>query len=168
MLLAIPYCKPSISNHFTKAPQVLLWDSQTKARRLLDIPESLVCGERKQYWSQLLLNNNVDAVVVRLIGTNMLNTFFKLSFPVLSAPRGFELEEIDMTLLTSVTDIGFAHPSGKKKLTCCSGKGGHCSVGSSRRVRPNNGILLSKQDPSHKLAPKAVHQFTNISQLKIS
>ncbi|STO98414.1 Uncharacterised protein [Grimontia hollisae] len=43
MLFAIPSCESSLSNHFAKAPQVMLWDNQTNTKRILERPQSSSC-----------------------------------------------------------------------------------------------------------------------------
>ncbi len=110
MLFAIPCHESSLSNHFAKAPQIMLWDNQTKAKRILELPKSSSCCGRKHFWREVLQDNQVNAVVVRSIGSNMLSTLLKLNVRVLSAPRGFSLESSDENLLTPVTQIEFARP----------------------------------------------------------
>lgn len=150
MLYAIPSCNGSLSQHFSKAPQITLWDSQTKIKQTIDLPESSACCGHKKGWQQVLQQYKVDAVVVRLIGTNMLNTLFKLNLSVLSAPRDFDLAELNIKQLAPVTQIAYARPSAKSKKSCCSGK----SVAHS-----------SKTIGSNKLAPGAVKYLNKVLKL---
>ncbi|KJY81867.1 hypothetical protein TW81_16075 [Vibrio galatheae] len=158
MLFAIPSRDSSLSNHFAKAPQITLWDSQSHTKRTLNLPESSACCGHKKYWRKVLQDNNVDAVVVRSIGTNMLNTLFELNVRVLSAPRGFDLECFDVDQLTAVTTVEFARPSAKKNKTCCSGHGAKSSASketSNQRASVN------------KLSPRAMNRLAKVLKLTL-
>ena len=162
MIFAIPSRESSLSNHFAKAPQILLWDSETNTKHTLDLPESSACCGHKKFWRTVLQDNQVDAVVVRLIGTNMLNTLFKLNVRVLSAPRGFDLEAFDVNQLTPVTHIEFARPSAKKNTTCCSG---HNATDSSLTGMPNNPVTSSQPALVNKLSPITMNRLAKVLKL---
>ncbi|WP_176289546.1 NifB/NifX family molybdenum-iron cluster-binding protein [Vibrio sp. JPW-9-11-11] len=151
MLFAIPSRELSLSNHFAKAPQIVLWDSQSLTERMIELPESSNCCGHKKFWIKTLQDNQVDAVVVRSIGTNMLNTLLKLNVAVLSAPRGFDITNFDQSLLTPVTNLGFARPSpNSKKHGCATHSDSH------RLQRPSyNGELKA-----HKLSPTTMKHLT--------
>lgn len=159
MLIAMPSRNSSLSQHFAKAPQIMLWDSQANSTQILDLPKSSACCSHKKYWSQVLKNHKVDAVVIRSIGTNMLNTLFKLKVRVLSAPRGFDLNTFDVNQLTPVTQITFARPSAKKNKSCCSG----------HNVIPSlSGDMPPPTSQSHsvnKLSPRAMNHLNKVLKL---
>ena len=159
MLLAIPSHETSLSNHFSKAPQIMLWDSQTNTKRTLVLPKSSTCCSHKKYWSNVLQDNKVDAVVVRLIGSNMLSTLFKLNMRVLSAPRGldmnhFDIDKFDMNQLTPVTQIEFARPSANKNKARCSGI--------STRYSSTNKATSGEQLPANKLSSRTISHLTKV------
>lgn len=158
MLFAIPSRESSFSHHFAKAPQILLWDSQTNTRQTLAVPPSATCCSRKHYWQDLLRNNPVDAVIVGRIGSAMLNTLFKLNVQVLSAPRGFDPGACDVSQLTPVTDLAFAHPSVKKHKTCDS----PCSQ---RRDASADTVKTAPPLQVKRLSPRAMNHLTKIFKL---
>lgn len=150
MLFAIPYHRASVHNHFSKAPQIMLWDSKEQTKRVLDLPPSSACCERKKYWQSVVQENHIDAVIVRSIGTNMLNTLFKMNVSVLAAPRQFDLERFDTNVLKPITDINFARPSAKKHNATCSGDCPTHSISANQHARVN------------KLSPKAVSHLAKV------
>lgn len=150
MLFAIPYHGASVHNHFSKAPQIMLWDSKEQTKRVLDLPPSSACCERKKYWQSVVQENNIDAVIVRSIGANMLNTLFKMHVTVLAAPRQFDLERFDTNVLKPITDINFARPSAKKHNATCSGD---C---------PTHSISANRQARASKLSPKAMSHLAKV------
>jgi predicted Fe-Mo cluster-binding NifX family protein len=165
MLFAIPCRESSLFNHFAKAPQIMLWDSQANTKRILELPESSACCGHKKYWSKVLQDNKVDAVVVRLIGTNMLNTLFKLNVRVLSAPRGFDLENVDVSQLNPVTQIEFARPSTKKNKACCSGHDSALSSPIDISLSSNHEATSNKKAPVNKLSPSTMNHLAKIFKL---
>lgn len=167
MLFAIPSRESSLSNHFAKAPQIMLWDSETNSKRILDLPQSSACCGHKKYWSKVVQDNQVDAVVVRLIGTNMLNTLFKLNVRVLSAPRGFDLEAFDAGQLTPVTQMEFARPSAKKNKTSCSAHNTTHSPLSGMCLSSNKGQTSGQQVPINKLSPRVMCRPAKILKLTV-
>ncbi|MCW8346832.1 NifB/NifX family molybdenum-iron cluster-binding protein [Vibrio sp. ZSDZ65] len=173
MLLAIPCRKSSLSNHFSKAPEIMLWDSQTNTKRILALPEaSTDCGQKKycghkKYWSKVLQEHKVDAVVVRLIGTNMLSALFKLNMRVLSAPRGFDtdkfdIDRFDVNQLTPVTQIEFARPSAKKNKAHCSGQSTTCS---STNGSSTNSITSGKRASVNRLSSRTMSHLTKVFKI---
>ncbi|MGF1751756.1 NifB/NifX family molybdenum-iron cluster-binding protein [Vibrio cionasavignyae] len=179
MLLAIPCRKSSLSNHFSKAPEIMLWDSQTNTKRILALPEaSTNCDPKKsyghkkycshkKYWSKVLQEHKVDAVVVRLIGTNMLSALFKLNMRVLSAPRGFDtdkfdIDRFDVNQLTPVTQIEFARPSAKKNKAHCSGQSTTCS---STNCSSTNRITSGKRASVNRLSSRTMSHLTKVFKI---
>jgi len=151
MLFAIPSRQLSLSNHFAKAPQIVLWDSQSQTERMIELPEPSSCCSHKKFWIKTLRDNQVDAVVVRSIGTNMLNTLLTLNVAVLNAPRGFDIMRFDQSVLTPVTSLDFARPSpNSKKHGCATHSVSH------RLQRPSyNGELKA-----HKLSSTTMKHLT--------
>ncbi|MGF1762043.1 NifB/NifX family molybdenum-iron cluster-binding protein [Aliivibrio kagoshimensis] len=143
----------------------MLWDSETKIKRILELPEPSGCCAHKKYWSKALQDNKVDAVLVRLIGTNMLSTLFKLNVCVLSVPRGFDLENVDVSQLTPVTQIEFARPSAKKNKTCYSGHDSDLSSPIDILLSSNHEATSNKKAPVNKLSPSTMNHLTKIFKL---
>lgn len=160
MLFAMPCRNSSLSQHFAKAPQIMLWDSQTRTKQILDIPESSACCGHKNHWSRVLQEHKVDAVVVRLIGTNMLSALFKHKIPVFSAPRDFEPSEFEINQLTPVTQIEFARPSAKKNKSCCSGHKTTHSTSTDMTQLSNE-----QQSSANKLSPRAMNHLKKVLKL---
>ncbi|WP_159654720.1 NifB/NifX family molybdenum-iron cluster-binding protein [Vibrio atypicus] len=158
MLFAIPCRESSLSNHFAKAPQIMLWDNQTNAKRILELPKSSSCCGHKHFWREVLQDNQVNAVVVRSIGSNMLSTLFKLNVRVLSAPRGFSLENFDENQLTPVTQIEFARPSANKNKANCSAAIGMRKAYSEVRVTGSRKL-------TNKLSPQAMNHLAKAFKL---
>ena len=167
MLFAIPCRESSLSNHFAKAPQIMLWDSKTDTKRILDLPKSSACCSHKKFWNKVLQDNQVDAVVVRSIGTNMLSALFKLNVRVLSAPRGFDLDILDEKQLTPVTHIEFARPSAKKSREGCSMHSPTSSLSVSMRRSVNSGGTVGRQTLGNKLSPKAMNHLAKVFKLTV-
>ncbi|WP_157806441.1 NifB/NifX family molybdenum-iron cluster-binding protein [Vibrio salilacus] len=165
MLFAIPSRESSLYNHFAKAPQIMLWDSETNSKRTLELPQSSARCRHKKHWIQVLKDHQVDAVVVRLIGTNMLNTLFELNVRVLSAPRGFDLEAFDVDQLTAVTQIEFARPSAKTNKISCSAHNIKHSPSSVTRLSSNRGGASGHQVPINKLSPRIMCRLAKILKL---
>lgn len=91
MKYALPIQNQRLSNHFSKAPQFLLFDSQTGKQQWLDIEVAEEarsehhCGKKKMLLA-LLKQHQVDAVVVRNIGQSMLASLFSSGVKVFSSP----------------------------------------------------------------------------------
>lgn len=164
MLFAIPCRESSLSNHFAKAPQIMLWDNCTNTKRILELPKSSSCCGHKHFWRNVLHDNKVDAVVVRSIGSNMLRTLFKLNVRVLSAPRGFCVKSFDENQLTPVTQIGFARPSAKKgKVSCSNQNKTHSLVIGLKDAQHSGGINPLKLP--NKLSPRALNHLAKAFKL---
>ncbi|AMG28886.1 hypothetical protein AL542_00065 [Grimontia hollisae] len=165
MLFAIPCCESSLSNHFAKAPQIMLWDNQTNTKRILERPQSSSCCGHKHFWRKVLQDNQVDAVVVRSIGSNMLSTLFKLNVRVLSAPRGFSVESFDENHLTPVTKIEFARPSAKKNKASCSSQSATHTSAIGLREAFNGGGVTGQLTLTNKLSPRAINHLAKVFKL---
>lgn len=161
MLFAMPSRNFSLSQHFAKAPQIMLWDSQTDAKQIIEIPKSSACCGHKKYWNKVMQDHKVDAIIVRQIGTNMLSALFKLNIRVLSAPRQFDSEVIDIGKLTPVTRIEFARPSVKRNKSKCSGHNEGYST-STDISQPSSQSRLSE---ANKLSPRAMKHLNKVLKL---
>lgn len=166
MLFAIPCRESSLSNHFAKAPQIMLWDNQTNAKRILELPKSSSCCGHKHFWCGVLQDNQVNAVVVRSIGSNMLSTLFKLNVRVLSAPRGFSLENFDENQLTPVTQIEFAQPSANKNKANCSSQSKTCSAAIVIREAYSEVRVTGSRILTSKLSPQAMSHLAKAFKLR--
>jgi predicted Fe-Mo cluster-binding NifX family protein len=166
MLFAIPCRESSLSNHFAKAPQIMLWDNQTNAKRILELPKSSSCCGHKHFWLEVLQDNQVNAVVVRSIGSNMLSTLFKLNVRVLSAPRGFSLENFDENQLTPVTQIEFAQPSANKNKANCSSQSKTCSATIGMREAYSEVRVTGSRILTSKLSPQAMSHLAKAFKLR--
>ncbi|ELS8946544.1 NifB/NifX family molybdenum-iron cluster-binding protein [Vibrio fluvialis] len=126
MKYALPIQNQRLSNHFSKAPQFLLFDSQTGKQQWLDIEVTEEarsehhCGKKKTLLA-LLKQHQVDAVVVRNIGQSMLASLFSSGVKVFSSPAIHDIGNLSTTQLTPVTDMNYARPSAHKSAKPCTG-----------------------------------------------
>ncbi|HFI9754053.1 TPA: NifB/NifX family molybdenum-iron cluster-binding protein [Vibrio parahaemolyticus] len=165
MLFAIPCRGSSLSNHFAKAPQIMLWDNLANTKRILELPKSSSCCGHKHFWREVLQDNQVNAVVVRSIGSNMLSTLFKLNVRVLSAPRGFSLESFDENQLTPVTQIEFARPSANKNKAKCSSRSTSRAAAIGMREAYSEERVTNPQIRTSKLSPKTMSHLAKTFNL---
>ncbi|WP_417878658.1 NifB/NifX family molybdenum-iron cluster-binding protein [Vibrio sp.] len=162
MLFAIPCRETSLFNHFSMAPQIMLWNSQTNSKRIFELPKSSPCCGHKHLWRKVIEDNRVDAVVVRSIGSNMLSALFKLNVKVLSAPRGFCLDDFDDSRLTPVTEMAFARQSHRKNKANYSRESStHASTIDLREVFSGDKVP-GQCDLNNKLSPQALKHLTKV------
>lgn len=165
MLFAMPYRSSSLSLHFAKAPQIMLWESQTNTKRIINVPKSSTHCEHKKQWNKTLQDNKVDAVIVRQIGTNMLDTLFKQNVRVLSAPRDFDPEAFDVNQLTPVTQIDFARPSTKRNQSCCSKQDSAHVTSRSKSQSLSHQVASKQRKSTNKLSPRAMNHLSKVFKL---
>lgn len=165
MLFAIPCRGSSLSNHFAKAPQIMLWDNLANTKRILELPKSSSCCGHKHFWREVLQDNQVNAVVVRSIGSNMLSTLFNLNVRVLSAPRGFSLESFDENQLTPVTQMEFARPSANKNRARCSSRSTTRTTAIGMREAYREGKVTGPRILTSKLSPQTMNHLAKTFNL---
>lgn len=146
MIYALPVQNQRLSNHFSKASQFLLFNSQTGDRQWVDAGLTSQngaghqCGKKKNLMN-LLTQHQVDAVVVRNVGESMLASLFGFGVKVFSTPAIRDLETWDATQLTPVTELSYARPSAKKLSKANGGQSG-CGHKVSREPKPEIGTKL--------------------------
>ena len=118
MIYAIPCQNNHVSNHFSRAPQVVIFDQDTGAHQLITLVEtSSNCGKKKQ-WMEIFNTYHVDAVVVRLIGKKMLAGLFTRNLNVFAAAPKADISQLDYASLLPVTNLDYGKEP-KKSNGCC-------------------------------------------------
>ncbi|MBO0212013.1 hypothetical protein J0676_00735 [Vibrio sp. Vb2880] len=159
MLYALPVQNQRLSNHFSKAPQFLLFESETGTKQLiettLDRDERHTSCGKKNALLTLLQQHHVQAVVVRNIGESMLRHLFASEMAVFSSPALNDLDQFTERSLTPVTSMSYARPSiNKAKSTC----GGHSGCG-------HQESCCHKPAPVTKLKPSTLEKLQRVLKI---
>ncbi|KII76454.1 NifB/NifX family molybdenum-iron cluster-binding protein [Vibrio renipiscarius] len=134
MIYAIPCLDNLVSNHFSRAPQIVIFDQAANTHKIITLTETPShCGKKKQ-WMALMAEQRVDAVVVRSIGKKMLRALFDLNLLVLAAPPKAEINQLDYTALMPVTSLDYGKDPKKSTRGCgsqkaCGGKTAKTAAG---------------------------------------
>lgn len=141
MIYAIPCLDNLVSNHFSRAPQVAIFNQTTGTYQLITLEETASnCGKKKQ-WMALMAVQNVNAVVVRSIGRKMLSALFDLNLEVFAAPPKADIRQLDYAVLMPVTCLDYGKEL-KKTTSCCGSKK---SCGSQSAASTPSPIMSSLQ-----------------------
>lgn len=125
MIYAIPNRDNTISNHFMKAPQFALLDSQSLTIDMVlnpaDKPEAS-CHDKKSIIT-LIAEKKADAVVVRNIGERALGKLLSSGLRVFQIAQKTTLETVLSTPMAELTHSSQGRPSvnHQNKGGCCSG-----------------------------------------------
>lgn len=121
MIYAIPCLDNLVSNHFSRAPQIVIFNQATCTHQLFTLAETPSnCGKKKQ-WMALLEKQQVDAVVVRSIGKKMLHALFERDLHVFAAPPKADIGRLEYASLMPVTSLDYGKEP-KKSSSCCGSK----------------------------------------------
>ncbi|EGU31075.1 hypothetical protein VII00023_08694 [Vibrio ichthyoenteri ATCC 700023] len=121
MIYAIPCVDNCVSNHFSRAKQIVIFNQATQQHQLFTLTDTGTnCGKKKQ-WMALLQAEQVDAVVVRSIGKKMLNALFERNLRVFSAPAKADICQLEYASLLAVTSLDYGKEP-KNSSGCCEAK----------------------------------------------
>ncbi|GAB2644958.1 NifB/NifX family molybdenum-iron cluster-binding protein [Vibrio panuliri] len=121
MIYAIPTRDFQVANHFSRSPNVVIFDDEHHTHQLIQLVETpSQCGKKKQ-WVEILNAYQVDAVVVRSIGKKMLKRLFDMQMKVLVSPAKAQVQHLDFNTLEEVKSIEYGREP-RKQSSCCGSK----------------------------------------------